>query len=169
MDQTKLSPSAVAKRWGVGKTTIYRMMKDGEISFETNSIGKRELDLSEVVRVLGEPKVRGEVSSSEQNVLAVQVLREQIERQDKSHNEHIKSLQTQISSYQEQVNKLLENQADSTKLLMHLQAAVGSKPPESVQPEEVPPTVESAKAEQPQQAKRKKSFLSRILAAAIDD
>ena len=170
LKNTKLSPSSVAKRWNVGKTTIYRMMKDGEISYETNGTGKRELDLSEVVRVFGEPKVQQENSSSVQNVLAVQVLKEQIERQDKAHQDHIKSLQTQLNSYQEQVNKLLENQADTTKLLMHLQTTVVAKAEPTPDSEgKTPKQLDESVQVEPPPARRKKSLFGRILSVVVED
>lgn len=173
--KTKLSPSTVAKEWGIGKTTVYRMMKDGELSFETNATGKRELDLSEIARVLGEPKVRRPASSSDQNVLAVQILKEQLERQDKTHNEHIKSLQTQITLYQEQVSQLLENQADTTKLLIHIQESVGQgsiphaqqKPIESELKQEEPLSEPKPTARQP--VKLKRSLFQRVLTAMVED
>jgi DNA invertase Pin-like site-specific DNA recombinase len=47
----KLSQREAALRWGIGRTTIYRAIKAGRLSLSDG----RRIDVSEMVRVFGEP------------------------------------------------------------------------------------------------------------------
>ena len=169
---TKISPTEAAKRWKIGKTTIYRAIERGDITPTQDGSGHKKIDITDMLRVFGEPKQAKDAPESDSSSAMVKTLREMIERQDKAHNEHLKSLQAQVDSYQEQVAKLLENQADTTKLLMHLQDSVDKKPAEATQPVEVvEPVAAETPSPKPEQkiAKRKKSLFGRLLAASIDD
>ena len=149
----KISPTAAAKQWNVGKTTIYRLMNDGELSFSLNDKGKRVLDSSELVRVFGEPE-RTKKHTAE-------AMQEQMQRQN---DELVQVLKSQVESQQEQI-KTLTSAIERFSLLL--------EPPQTT-PKPVEPVGEGQESTtpepiQPKPAKRKRSFLSRMLAAAIDD
>lgn len=148
----KISPTAAAKQWKTSKTTVYKLMNDGELSYTLNEKKKRVLDVSELVRVLGEPE-RTEKTS-------INAMQDQLKRQN---DELVQVLKSQVESQQEQI-KTLTSAIERFSLLLEHQHPT----PEPVKPQEVPPPAQ-VQAEQPQPAKRKKSFLGRILAAAIDD
>lgn len=49
---SKISPTQIAKKWKVSRTTVYDKMNSGELSYTTS--GKSRLvDVSEVIRVFG--------------------------------------------------------------------------------------------------------------------
>ena len=166
--QTKLNPSEVMKQWGIGRTKLYELMNDGKLSYEKTEAGKRRIDLSEAIRALGEPVSVKTVEVPGQSVFLVQVLQQQIESQNKMHEQMTKALQDRIDSQEKQLETMTESIDRVTRLLEHQHPI---NPPAPIEPEKAPetPTVEPVNVEQPpQQAKRKKSFLGRILAAAID-
>jgi hypothetical protein len=89
---TKLSQGQAARAAGVSRTTIWRAMKDGRLSYEKGADGSFQIDLSELVRVFpdadvgrtrtgtraGEPNMQGAGHANEFNGLRelVQELKE---------------------------------------------------------------------------------------------
>ena len=66
----KLSISEVSKRWGVSRQTLYRYKNQGKLSFEKDG-RKVVLDVSEVVRVLGQAVSQGVTSDKNDTVTTV--------------------------------------------------------------------------------------------------
>lgn len=153
----KISPTAAAKRWNKSKTTIYKMMNDGELSFSLNEKEKRVIDVSELVRVLGEPE------RSQQTTM--DAMQEQMKRQN---DELVQVLKSQVESQQEQIKTLTAAMERFSLLLEHQQQA--SKPME-VEQQLAPKEHQKPEPERAEQqpAKRKKSLFGRLLAAAIED
>lgn len=52
---SKLGATEAAKQWGVSRQLIYKDMKRGKLSYSVNNSGQREIDVSELSRVYGEP------------------------------------------------------------------------------------------------------------------
>ena len=160
----KISPTAAAKRWHKSKTTIYKMMKDGEISYSLNEKEKRVLETSELVRVMGEPERTVQTG--------IDAMQQQVQRQ---HDELVQVLKSQVKDQAEQL-KTLTSAMDRFALLLEHQnerSKVGGAGQEGVHPETINPTPSSEMTPTPQSipkpAKRKRSFLQRVLSAAIED
>jgi len=153
----KISPTAAAKQWSVGKTTIYRLMNDGELSFSLNEKGKRVLDSSELVRVFGEPE------RTKKHTL--EAMQEKVQRQN---DDLVQVLKAQVETQNEQLKVLTSAMERFSLQLEHQQPAKQEKEAEHIKHvEPIEHTPPEPTPEQP--AKRKRSFLGRMLAAAIDD
>ena len=63
MRQSKITIAEAAKRGFASRPTIYRKIKKGYLSAEKDAKGRNRLDVSELVRVFGEPS-RGETPES---------------------------------------------------------------------------------------------------------
>ena len=110
-----ISVTKAAKQWGVSRTTIYQKINDGELSRTAD----KKIDVSEMLRVFGEPisKKRTErsvntVQSTPLNSQSVQYNTD-IEHQlalEKMKNEHleqqVRDQKQLIANYQEQINQL---------------------------------------------------------------
>lgn len=145
----KISPTAAANKWKASKTTIYKLMNDGELSYTLNDKGKRVLDTSELVRVLGEPE-----RSEKQSVAAMQ---EQLQRQN---DEMMRIMKSQIESQQKQIEELTQAVSRFSMAIEHKQA----EPTKSISRSEVEPKPKTSLP-----AKRKKSLLQRVLSAMVED
>ena len=111
----KISVTKAAKEWGVSRTTIYQKVNDGELSRAAD----KKIDVSEMLRVFGEPisKKRTERSVdtvqstylNSQTVQSCTELEHQLEL-EKLKNEHLRqqvSDQKQlIENYQQQIGQL---------------------------------------------------------------
>ena len=168
----KLNPTQAADEWKIGKSTLYRDMDNGKLSYSTDDGGKRLIESSEMLRVYGGPKYSTDDQKSESGSSMVVLMREMLERQEKSSAELVRSLQSQIDSQRDQINKLMESQEHTTKLLLHFQESIQApeNKPVTTPEEQKTETKDSRLPEQTQQpAKRKKSLFSRLLSAAIED
>jgi len=110
-----ISVTKAAKQWGVSRTTIYQKINDGELSRTSD----KKIDVSEMLRVFGEPisKKRTErslntVQSTPLNSQSVQYNTD-IEHQlalEKMKNEHleqqVRDQKQLIANYQEQISQL---------------------------------------------------------------
>lgn len=54
---TKIPIKTVSERWGISRPTLYRLKKQGKLSFEKEG-GRAVVDLSEALRALGQPSVQ---------------------------------------------------------------------------------------------------------------
>jgi len=152
----KISPTAAAKQWKASKTTIYKMMNDGELSFTLNEKGNRVLDTSELVRVL-QPVERSEKG-------AIDSLQERLQRQN---DDYIQSLKAQIAEQSDIIKNITSSNERYSLMLEY-------KPPqetpvstvEAIPTPELVTGVEEAKAVQ---AKRKRSFFQKFLAVVSED
>ena len=142
-----ISVTKAAKEWGVSRTTIYQKVNDGELSRTAD----KKIDVSEMLRVFGEPisKKRTErsvdtVQSTPLNSQSVQYNTdiEHLLALEKLKNEHLSqqvSDQKQlIANYQDQIsqlNKTLEKANASiqdfaqVRLLEFKQAEMSYEPP----------------------------------------
>ena len=142
-----ISVTKAAKEWGVSRTTIYQKVNDGELSRTAD----KKIDVSEMLRVFGEPisKKRTErsvdtVQSTPLNNQSVQYNTdiEHLLALEKLKNEHLSqqvSDQKQlIANYQDQIsqlNKTLEKANASiqdfaqVRLLEFKQAEMSYEPP----------------------------------------
>jgi len=163
VNMAKISPTAASKRWKAGKTTIYKMMNDGELSFTLNEKGKRIIDTSELVRVLGEPE------RSER--FTVESMQQEIKRKDE---QLFKTLQSQIDTQAEQLKaqaeqiKVMTGAVERFSMMLEHKPVVIQEDLVSVEAPEhkvVTPPPEPVQ----QQAKRKKSLFGRLLAAVVED
>ena len=182
----QLSPTAAAKEWRVGKSTIYREMNSGSLSFSMDDKGKRVIDLSEMVRVFGEPHQSKAVpqSTSEANE-RIRDLKESLERQDRQYTDQVQLLRDQIQAQGKQLDtqgKQIDTLIDSinnTSIMLshqrhqeeeqHKTEGLGAETIKSPPSSEMMPTPQPAPVSVQLPPKRKKSFLSRMLAAAIED
>lgn len=110
-----ISVTEAAKEWGVSRTTIYQKVNDGELSRTAD----KKIDVSEMLRVFGEPiaKKRSEQSVNpvqstplnSQNVQNSTLLEHQLAL-EKLKNEHLQQqVQEQkqlIANYQDQITHL---------------------------------------------------------------
>jgi transcriptional regulator of acetoin/glycerol metabolism len=142
-----ISVTKAAKEWGVSRTTIYQKVNDGELSRTAD----KKIDVSEMLRVFGEPisKKRTErsvntVQSTPLNSQSVQYNTD-IEHQlalEKLKNEHlsqqVNDQKKLIENYQQQIgqlNKTLDKANASiqdfaqVRLLEFKQAEVNDEPP----------------------------------------
>ena len=142
-----ISVTKAAKEWGVSRTTIYQKVNDGELSRTAD----KKIDVSEMLRVFGEPisKKRTErsVETVQSTPLNSQSVRyntdiEHLLALEKLKNEHLSqqvSDQKQlIANYQDQIsqlNKTLEKANASiqdfaqVRLLEFKQAEMSYEPP----------------------------------------
>ena len=142
-----ISVTKAAKEWGVSRTTIYQKVNDGELSRTAD----KKIDISEMLRVFGEPisKKRTErsadtVQSTLLNSQSVQYNTD-IEHQlalEKLKNEHlsqqVNDQKKLIENYQQQIgqlNKTLDKANASiqdfaqVRLLEFKQAEMSDEPP----------------------------------------
>lgn len=163
-----LSPTAAAKAWKIGKSTIYKAMNSGELSFTLDSKGKRVIDHSEMVRVFGEQKKDQYTNKNDSGTNErITDLKESLERQERQQGDYIETLKAQIDSQQKQLEAMTDSIDRFTRLLEHQQPAPKSEVVEPVLVQE--PTTTESEMVKNQPVKRRRSFLGRILAAAIDD
>ena len=110
-----ISVTKAAKQWGVSRTTIYQKINDGELSRTAD----KKIDVSEMLRVFGEPvtKKRTEQSVNTSNSTSVNSQNVQnstaLEHQlalEKMKNEHleqqVRDQKQLIANYQEQISQL---------------------------------------------------------------
>jgi len=166
---TKITPTAAAKAWRVGKSTIYKAMNSGELSFETDESQKRVIDPSEMIRVYGEPgKARDSKKDDSETNERIADLKDALLRQERNQGDYISSLKDQIEAQQKQIESMANAVDRITRLLEHQQQAK-PEPPQQAELKEVP-TIQPQQPEPLQQpAKRKKSLFGRLLSAAIED
>lgn len=171
----QLSPTAAAKTWRVGKSTIYKEMNSGSLSYVMDDKGKRVIDPSEMIRVFGEPhKPKNVIKTDTSANDRISDLKEALERQDRQQGDYIEALKAQIESQQKQLDAMTDSIDRFTRLLEHKTEQETVEPIQHVQPIEPTPAAEAPPTPQPEvnQApppKKKRSLLSRVLAAAIDD
>ena len=142
-----ISVTKAAKEWGVSRTTIYQKVNDGELSRTAD----KKIDVSEMLRVFGEPisKKRTErsvntVQSTPLNSQSVQYNTdiEHLLALEKLKNEHLNQQVSDqkklIENYQEQIaqlNKTLDKANASiqdfaqVRLLEFKQAEMSDEPP----------------------------------------
>lgn len=151
----ELSPTAIAKQWNLSKTTVYKYINRGKMSYRTDEDGHKLVDVSEAVRVLGEPSSKLETKHEQDNELVDEL------------KSRIDSLEKQLSKRDEQFDKVLESLNNITmRLEQHptpTEASIVTPPPEPAQAEVEP------EPPQPEPPKKKRGIFKRLLTAAIED
>lgn len=166
---TKLSPSAAAKAWKVGKSTIYKAMSEGSLSYSTDDSQRRLIDKSEMVRFFGEPKKdENTLNASNKDNDRIADLKEAMERQERQYSDYIQTLKDQISSQQKQLDAMTNAVDKITNLLEHHQPVevsdkLGTK--HRIEPTDAP----SDPGEGIKNVKKQKSLLKRLISVVIED
>lgn len=167
----ELSPSQIAKQWRVSKTTIYNHLNSGTMAYKTTEEGHKRIELSEVIRVLGEPKEIEEPRQSD-STREIELLRDQIEELKKELAASRDEKKQDKEFFQNMIQSQNEQIADALSGIKQLM--IEHKPeqqPSPVSNEPQPPTPpEPEKAEEPPKEKpKKRGLFTRLIAAAIDD
>lgn len=126
---TKLSISEVSKRWGVSRPTLYRYKDQGKLSFEKD--GKNVvIDMSEVIRVLGQPVSQGVKADSNETVHSVtspdNVLKQKIDSLErevellKESLTHSRKSEDELRGIVDRQTRLLEDRRSHPGLLSRL-------------------------------------------------
>lgn len=167
-----LSVIELAKLYGMNRQSIYKRIAKGDLS--KNSDGK--IDLSEAIRVFGEPSQRSTQnvtlqSQATQKSAEVDLLRQQVDMlqkqleiaQEREHfqREELKAKNEQIDSLQ----RLLGAPKQTNETVKETAEKVEVKTPESVtenKPEPIPHTV--TKEETP----KRRSLFGRVIRAVLD-
>lgn len=159
--KTKIPPAEVIQRWKIGKTRLYDLMNDGKLSYEKMDNGKRQLELSELIRVLGEPvmvKSEQTLNSSNQSAVLVQTLQSQLSFQESMSKDYIESLKSQLAikdsqllNKDDQIKQLINSLEQTTLLLKYL-------------PEETPGVIDSIKPliDSKQKSAKRRGLFTRI-------
>src|SRR5690606_40025711 len=102
-----ISVTKAAKEWGISRTTIYQKVNDGEISRTAD----KKIDVSEILRVFGEPISKKRTERSADTVQSTPPYSQNI--QYNTDIEHLLALEKLKNEHlSEQVNdqkKLIEN------------------------------------------------------------
>ena len=168
-----ISVTKAAKEWGVSRTTIYQKVNDGELSRTAD----KKIDVSEMLRVFGEPisKKRTErsvdtVQSTPLNIQSVQYNTdiEHLLALEKLKNEHLSQQVSDqkkiIENYQQQIgqlNKTLDKANASiqdfaqVRLLEFKQAEMSDEPPPEQEKEETETETDDSAVATTQKKKRK--------------
>ena len=170
-----LTIGKAAKKWGVSRQTLYNKMKEGEISFSVDSNGTKQIDTSELVRVIGEPdrqKRSKEVATKEPNESIVErLLRQQLEdakRQLERSESRIDKLEEAMKEKDVAMIKLMDEVQENMKLFLeHRPQAQEAtiEPVREVKPEP-PKPVEPIR--EPEQPRKKRGLIGRLIQAALD-
>jgi len=123
LGRMKLGASKAAKIAKVARSTIYKDMDDGNLSFDLNNRGNKVIDISELERVYGPLSAsdtkdktksgqiihhRNTEKDTKNSVLSVEVkmLREQIERIDETNTRERERLERQLEEKTELIDNL---------------------------------------------------------------
>ena len=164
-----LSVIELAKLYGMNRQSVYKRIAKGDLS--KNRDGK--IDLSEAIRVFGEPSQR-----SNANVTTVQSTTVQKSAEVDILKQQVDILQKQLELAQEREVFQREQLQAKDDQIYSLQLLLGA-PKQQVQPEHVteptPETVEQVQTEEPQviaQAQtaepKRRSLFGRVLRAVLD-
>jgi len=162
-----LSVIELAKLYGMNRQSVYKRIAKGDLS--KNSDGK--IDLSEAIRVFGEPAQRSNVnvitlqSPTVQKSAEVDILKQQVDM-----------LKKQLELAQEREVFQREQLQAKDDQIYSLQLLLGA-PKQQVQPEQVteptPETVEQGSTEEPQviaqtAEPKRRSLFGRVIRAVLD-
>ena len=156
---SKLTPTEIAKQWKVSKTTVYKHINKGRMSYRTDQDGHKLVDVSEVVRVLGEPLTPSKPSAD--NNLNNELVNELKSR--------INSLEEKLSKRDEQFDKLLDS-LNNVTMRIEQKSTSFSNETQTVIPPELEKTKEPQHSlKEPEQSKKKKGLLTRIAKAVLEN
>lgn len=163
----ELSPTQIVKQWKVSKTTIYKHINDGTITYKTTEDGHKRIELSEVLRVFGEPKVLDEQQPDDEKEL--EFLKQQVARLEKDLSEAREEkrkdrefFQTMLESQSTQITEALNG-------IKQLMVEHKPEPPPIVSPAEEPPEPKQEQVKESEEPKKKRGLFKRIVEAVIED
>jgi hypothetical protein len=118
MSTTKLSILAASKLYSMSRETIYKHLKNGELSKDSGG----KIDLSEMIRVFGEPKTKTQDSparaiikdnkSRQDSVFTLVVENEQLKLQIRQLQEQIDRGIVRENWLQQQINDLMQRRIE---------------------------------------------------------
>ena len=108
-----ISVTKAAKEWGVSRTTIYQKVNDGELSRTTD----KKIDVSEMLRVFGEPISKKRTERSMNTVQSTTLNNQSV--QYNTDIEHLLALETLKNEH------LSQQVSDQKKLIENYQQQIG--------------------------------------------
>ena len=115
MIMSKLTLTEAVKVISVSQATLYRDLKKGKVSFETNGKDRRLIDVSELERVYGELKTPEQSGKGSENTAETFIDTSQnVSLTNNDNQKKIAMLETQV---QELKNQITAEREEKTKLL----------------------------------------------------
>ena len=111
---SKLTLTEAVKVISVSQATLYRDLKKGKVSFETDGKGRRLIDVSELERVYGELKTPEQSGKGSENTAETIIEKSQVLSLTNNDNQKIAMLETQVQELKDQITAERE---EKTKLL----------------------------------------------------
>ena len=111
---SKLTLTEAVKVISVSQATLYRDLKKGKVSFETNGKDRRLIDVSELERVYGELKTPEQSGKGSENTAETIIEKSQVLSLTNNDNQKIAMLETQVQELKDQITAERE---EKTKLL----------------------------------------------------
>ena len=111
---SKLTLTEAVKVISVSQATLYRDLKKGKVSFETDGKGRRLIDVSELERVYGELKTPEQSEKGSENTAETIIEKSQNVSLTNNDNQKIAMLETQVQELKDQITAERE---EKTKLL----------------------------------------------------
>ena len=112
---SKLTLTEAVKIIPVSQATLYRDLKKGKVSFETNGKDRRLIDVSELERVYGELKTPEQSGKGSENTAETIIEKSQVLSLTNNDNQNkIAMLETQVQELKDQITAERE---EKTKLL----------------------------------------------------
>ena len=119
---SKLTLTEAVKVISVSQATLYRDLKKGKVSFETNGKDRRLIDVSELERVYGELKTPEQSGKGSENT--AETINDNSQTLSLTNNDNPKInalLETQVTNLKDQIadmkDQLAESTAEKNKLL----------------------------------------------------
>ena len=169
-----LSVIELSKLYGMTRQAIYKQVNKGNLT--KNSDGK--IDLSEAIRVFGEPSQHvnrsqttvtpklSEVHLLEQQIHMLQKQLEEIKELDRFHREELKAKNDQLNAKDEQIESLQRLLGAPKPQLQaeQLQESI----PEPIQPIHTPPMPEPMVQELQSEPQKRNSLFGRVIRAVLN-
>ena len=115
MIMSKLTVSEAVRLVPVSQATLYRDLKKGKVSFETNGKDRRLIDVSELQRVYGELKTPEQ--SENRNGHIAETLNENSQTPSLTNNENDKIITMLEKQVEELKDQIAAEKAEKTKLI----------------------------------------------------
>ena len=112
---SKLTLTEAVKVISVSQATLYRDLKKGKVSFETDGKGRRLIDVSELERVYGELKTPEQSEKGSENTAeAINYTSQTVSLTNNDYQNKIARLETQVQDLKDQITAERE---EKTKLI----------------------------------------------------
>ena len=172
-----LSVIELAKLYGMTRQSIYKRIRKGDLS--KNSNGK--IDLSEAIRVFGEPSQRvnqlqttntqklSEVHILEQQVLMLQKQLEIAQDREQFQREELKAKNGQLQAKDDQIESLQRLLGAPKSKLQTENVEVEESTSEPIQPTQIPmPELKPIVQESQPESQKRRGLFSRVIRAVLD-